>query len=87
MALADVVYRIATDATFAAQLQQEPKTTLAAAGLSLSEEDIAVVLAVLQGQVHWENLCSPSRIAPEGTSWGDPLFTLRPTLSNPSSPG
>ncbi len=87
MALADIVHRIATDAAFAAHIKQDPAATLAAAGLTLDEKEIAAVLAVLHGKARWEDLCSSSRIAPEGTSWGDPLFSPRPILSNPSSPG
>jgi len=80
MPLADVIYRIATDADFAAQFQQEPETTLAAAGLSLGEEDIAAVLAVMQG------LGSLGQMSTEGIPWPLAQFEGQPSL-DPSSQG
>ncbi len=86
MTLADVVYRIATDAAFAARLQCEPRETLAAAGLTLDEEQIAAVLAVLRDKAHWEELCSPSPITPQGWSWWSAQLKTPPLLAPLSSP-
>ena len=49
MELAHVVYRVSTDADYAAQFQSDPETTLEKLGLSLSKDEIASLLAVLRG--------------------------------------
>ncbi|MDW8325358.1 MAG: hypothetical protein RMK99_02225 [Anaerolineales bacterium] len=73
MTLADVVYRIATDSAFAARLEREPRQTLAAASLTLGEEQLKAVLAVLHGKARWQDLCSPAWIVPEVAAWDRPL--------------
>ena len=49
MELAHVVYRVSTDADYAAQFQSDPETTLDKLGLNLSKEEVASLLAVLKG--------------------------------------
>ena len=49
MELAHVVYRVSTDAEYAAQFQSDPETTLEKLGLRLSKEELASLLAVLRG--------------------------------------
>jgi hypothetical protein len=49
MELAHVVYRVSTDAEYAAQFQTDPETTLDKLGLRLSKEELASLLAVLKG--------------------------------------
>ncbi|MDX1418180.1 MAG: hypothetical protein R3293_28530 [Candidatus Promineifilaceae bacterium] len=64
MELAHVVYRVSTDADYAAQFQSDPDSTLEKLGLSLSKEEIASLLAVLRGGTisdYRKNIKSPDR--------------------------
>ncbi len=88
MTLADVVYRIATDATFAARLQREPRETLATIGLTLDEEQIVAVLAVLlRRKGRWKDLCSVARIASEGFPWPPIQFSPQAIIPGLASKG
>ena len=66
MSAADVAYRIATDAEFATQVQEEPHTALAAAFPALDPAEIKAVLAVLRNRARWIDLCSPTLESPDG---------------------
>ena len=83
MTLPEVVYQIATDQTFIAQILQDPETVLMAAGLT--QEEIEATLTVLQSESPWEYLKSSS----ENTSliqnirdggWPRPAFPAPPIL-------
>ena len=47
MALAQVVYQISTDASFASQLRSNPESALENKGWSLSKEEIAFLVSAL----------------------------------------
>ena len=47
MALAQVVYQISTDASFATQLRSNPESALEKKGWSLSKEEIAFLVTAL----------------------------------------
>lgn len=47
MALAQVVYQISTDASFASQLRNNPEKALEKKGWSLSKEEIAFLVSAL----------------------------------------
>ena len=47
MALAQVVYRISTDADFAAQMRTDPESALEERGWRLSKEELSFLLAGL----------------------------------------
>jgi hypothetical protein len=51
MTLANVTYRITVDPNFAVQLCAEPKSTLEAAGLELTDGELAALLTVLLGHL------------------------------------
>jgi hypothetical protein len=65
MTLAHVAHRIATNPTFAADFIAEPRQALRANGLTLDDESIAAVQAVLRGHPRWQELCSPMMDPPE----------------------
>jgi len=67
MTFAEVVYRVATDPSFATHLQREPLAALAAAGLS--DEEIAAFVTVLRRKAGWRDLCSEAQIVPDGFPW------------------
>ena len=48
MELAHVVYRVSTDADYAAQFQSDPETTAEKLGLKLSSEELASLLSILR---------------------------------------
>ncbi len=48
MELAHVVYRVSTDADYAAQLQSDPESTIEKLGLKLSAEELASLLSILR---------------------------------------
>ncbi len=48
MHLAHVIYRLATDPSFANQLLESPTTTLEATGVELADDERASLLAVLR---------------------------------------
>jgi hypothetical protein len=50
MALAQVVYRISTDADFAAQMRTNPESALEERGWRLSKEEVSFLLAGLFGK-------------------------------------
>ena len=47
MELAHVVYRISTDADYAAQFQSDPETSVKKLGLKLNQDELASLLSVL----------------------------------------
>lgn len=49
MALAQVVYQISTDKSFASRMQSNPQATLRERGWSLSKEEVAFLLSTLRG--------------------------------------
>lgn len=49
MALAQVVYQISTDKSFASRMQSDPQGALDERGWSLSKEEIAFLLSTLKG--------------------------------------
>ncbi len=56
MSLPNVIYRLTTDMQFRAEMKADPRAALAAAGTSLSDEE----LHALQ-QVPWDVLALPTR--------------------------
>jgi hypothetical protein len=71
MELAHVVYRVSTDAEYAAQFQTDPESTLEKLGLRLSKEELASLLAVLRGGSGQDllGLVRPSDRASSGVGW------------------
>jgi hypothetical protein len=65
MTLADIAHRLATDATFANHVQQDPVAAIKAVGSQLSDEEHAAVLAILNRKPRWQDLCQVSE-APRG---------------------
>lgn len=58
MALAQVVYRISTDADFAAQMRSDPESALKERGWLLSKEELSFLLAGLFRKSQSEDLVS-----------------------------
>lgn len=76
MTLPQVVYQIATDQTFVAQVLQDPETVLTAAGLV--QEEIEATLTILQSEFPWEYLKFPLENASlleiiRGGTWKFPI--------------
>ncbi len=69
MTFAEVVYRVATDLSFATHLQQEPRAALAAVGLPVENEEVTALLTVLRRKAGWRDLCSEAHIVPDGFPW------------------
>ncbi len=67
--LAQVIYRIATDADFARHLTREPRSFLASDGVILPQEDMDVLLSILHGTTRWDQLCSPQQDPTVGFPW------------------
>ena len=76
MTLEEVVYRMVSDADFAAEMQREPRATLAAAGLTLDEPELAALQAVLHRPAQWTELCARSEAGPM-PPWWDASFSLQ----------
>ena len=87
MPLADVIYRIATDAPFAAQIQCDSAATLAAAGLNKEDSGTEALLAVLHSNPNWEELCSTRLIGLSRVEWWLAQFDPQTQLVMPSSIG
>lgn len=58
MTLAHLVYRIASDPSFAAQFAKEPHTTLADYGITLDDHATSAALVVLGDPARTRTLCS-----------------------------
>ncbi|HEX6291572.1 MAG TPA: hypothetical protein VFZ66_20480 [Herpetosiphonaceae bacterium] len=71
MTLAHLVYRIASDPSFAAQFVQEPQAAMMASGLVLDDEAAATVLAMLGDRSRIHQLCSLDT-SPEAWQWYTP---------------
>lgn len=69
MELAHVVYRVSTDADYAAQLQSDPESTIKKLGLMLSTEELASLLAILKRNSKQESIGLTVRGA-KGHEWG-----------------
>ncbi len=69
MALADVIYRMATDKAFAAQLQSDLEGTLSAASSALAPEEREALRAIFLAKGQGHNLCSPELDAPDSYPW------------------
>jgi hypothetical protein len=69
MELAHVVYRVSTDADYAAQLQSDPESTIGKLGLKLSAEELASLLAILKRNSDQESLGLKGR-GVKGHQWG-----------------
>lgn len=71
MTLAHLVYRIASDPSFAAQFAEEPHATLAAYGVTLDDPATSAALDVLGDPVRARTLCSLNPGTGTGT-WYSP---------------
>jgi len=69
MALAQVVYRISTDADFAAQMRNDPEGALKERGWLLSKEELSFILAGLFRKSQSEDLVS-LKVAKALRWWG-----------------
>ncbi len=69
MALADVIYRMATDKAFAAQLQSELEGTPGTASSALAPEEREALRAMLLAKGQWHTLCSPDLATPDSYPW------------------
>jgi hypothetical protein len=69
MALAQVVYRISTDADFAAQMRNDPEGALKDRGWLLSKEELSFILAGLFRKSQSEDLVS-LKVAKAFRWWG-----------------
>jgi len=69
MELAHVVYRVSTDADYAAQLQSDPVSTIGKLGLKLSAEELASLLAILRRNSDQESVGLTAHAA-KGLNWG-----------------
>jgi hypothetical protein len=78
MKLAQVVYRIATDADFARCLVNEPRAFSVENGASLPTEDRDILLSILCGTTRWDELCSPQQDQIVGLPWT--TVQLRPGI-------
>ena len=68
MALAQVVYQIATDADFAAHMRSDPEGTLQERGWLLSKEEVAFLMTVLRREA--QEIGRIMHLAkPTATSW------------------
>ncbi len=72
MALADIIYRMATDTAFAAQLQSDLEGTLGAASSALAQEEREALRAMFLAKGQWHTLCSSLLAAPEPYPWVSP---------------
>ncbi len=84
MSLTKVVYRIATDESFAAYLQREPEVALSTVGLTLDKEEMAAMLTILKACEG--GLCSLLQFTPGDQQWWSPQFTPRLISTNASLP-
>jgi geranylgeranyl diphosphate synthase type I len=64
MNLVQVIHRLATDSTFAAQFQDEYAATMS--GNTLDQDSIEAFQAVLKGPQAWQELCNPCGTGMEG---------------------
>lgn len=71
MTLAHLVYRIASDPSFAAQFAEEPHTTLLTHGITLDDSATSAALVVLGDPERTRTLCSLSPGTGTG-SWYSP---------------
>lgn len=71
MTLAHLVYRIASDPSFAAQFAKEPHTTLLTHGITLDDPATSAALVVLGDPKRTRTLCSLSPGTGTG-SWYSP---------------
>jgi hypothetical protein len=85
MELADVIYRFATDATFAAEVQRAPQRALAATGCSLDGETAKLLLALLRASECRDVICMPTWNTLDGPEWYGKPFTLLLSLLGPSA--
>lgn len=69
MSLAEVAYRIATDASFADRAQHELQAALAAAHLTLNPDEIRAVQVVLRDRQRWIDRCSLAKPLPQEPQW------------------
>jgi hypothetical protein len=67
MALAQVVYQISTDKSFASRMQSDPQGALDERGWSLSKEEIAFLLSTLRGSTERTEI---RRIVKPMLAWG-----------------
>jgi hypothetical protein len=71
MTLAHLVYRIASDPSFAAQFAKEPHATLLSSGIVLDHDAGSAALAVLADSERTRRLCLPNQET-EGREWYSP---------------
>ena len=69
MELAHVVYRVSTDADYAAQLQSDPESTIEKLGLKLSADEIASLLSILRREPHKRDLSIGRRPSSGNREW------------------
>ena len=69
MELAHVVYRVSTDADYAAQLQSDPETTIEKLGLKLNADELASLLSIIRRNSDQEQIGLKIRGA-KGMTWG-----------------
>jgi hypothetical protein len=72
MTLANVTYRITVDPNFAVQLCAEPKSTLEAAGLELTDGELSALLTVLRQKV--SQVHTSAELLLEWPDWFSPQF-------------